>query len=334
MTADAVAEVGAATDRARPLLGPPGEPPPPGPLLAPFATGYCAALAGVAPDALRLDGLALARAGRRQRELLSPDLLIVGDDDTLLPEAFGCPVVPAGAHRWSVGGPPPGLGPRDWEDLEPPDLGGSAAITAAVEAARAASGLGSVCAVPLAAPATLARHVAGGAGPQDGDEDARAALFDTCVIAVVNAVRVVLRAGVEGVVLLEDAAGGPSPVPDPTRLYGPLWRLLDHHGARAPLVVRGGSGDGPPPAQISAVVLADTPAASARDLAGATGSGAPSRLWAAGAAEHAALLAREIEAIPLDAPWVVAPLIPAGTLPERVQGFVAAVLARRERSSR
>jgi hypothetical protein len=205
-----------------------------GPAFVPRPCGFGARLLGIDPAAARTRAADAILAARQERDLLRPDLAIVGGDGTLLPDALGCPVVQTARGGWRVDGPAD-VDPDDWELLELGDAAAHPALAAALQAVAALAREGEV-GVLLTGPITLAERVAGREVTVAGGEDE--GLVDACGIAVCDAAKAALDAGAH-VVLEERRAPSPAEV----ALCSPLLNLLAHHRRPALALIHSGTGD-------------------------------------------------------------------------------------------
>jgi hypothetical protein len=178
----------------------------------PRPCGFGARLLGLDLAAARTEPPDAIVAARQERDLLRPDLTLVGADGTLLPEALGCPVAP-----------------EEWDLLELGEPEGPlAAALAVVEALGREGAVG----VVLTGPVTLAGLVA---GAEDSDDD----LIDICAMAVCDAAKAVLSAG--GHVVLEEQRAIDS---SQLALCSALLNLLAHHRRPALVLIHDDDGVG------------------------------------------------------------------------------------------
>lgn len=267
------------------------------PAFVPRPAGFGAALLGLDAAEVRWEAQPAIRAARHERELLRPDLQLLGADTTLLAEAWGAEPRPAASHAWTVA---PVLAWPDGADSEPPSPERSRAF-ATVLAVVAALAPEAPIAVSLPSPFALACQLTGrapGRGPLD---DGWAEMVDVCALFVADAAKRVLAAGA-GVALVE----GPDEPTDGERmaelldLYRPVLNVLRHY--RHP-----------------ALALVSGPDAAA-ELAGVDAIGA-----VAAPVDGRALLdgsEDSWDAALAGAGDVFAPGIPADASPERVQALV------------
>lgn len=196
------------------------------PAFVPRPCGFGARLLGLDPAAARADAAHAIVATRQERDLLRPDLTLVGAEGTILADALGCPVAP-----------------EDWDLLELGEpVGAFAAALAVIEALGREGAVG----VLLTGPVTLAKLVC---GSEDPSED----LIDVCAMAVCDAAKAVLSAG--GHVVLEERRAVTAAE---LTLCSPLLNVLAHH--REPALVLVHDDDvgalGEPHAAIGATVRA------------------------------------------------------------------------------
>ncbi|EHN12898.1 hypothetical protein PAI11_02030 [Patulibacter medicamentivorans] len=201
-----------------------------GPAFVPRTCDFGARLLGIEPAAARTRAADAIVAARQERDLLRPDLLLLGADGTLLPDALGCPLALTASGGWTVDGDA-GLSPEEWEEVE---LGGADALPAlgtALETVRALAAE-QPTGVLLSGPVTLAAHVAGRRLTlgDDGAEE----LVDACGLVACDAAKAVLDAG--GHVVIEERW---APTDDELELCSPLLNLLAHRGRPALALVHG-----------------------------------------------------------------------------------------------
>lgn len=305
-------------------------------LFIPISQGYGALLERLDYHDARYEVQLIARACRREADLLEPDLLLVGDP-TALGEACGCAVRMVGPYSWEIGRSPLAEHPDGWSDFESGDLRTARPFGSMLETLPM---LQAVVRKPMACvlpgPFTLARYLGGTPflkAFQNGD-DQWESLLDACLLTVTDAVKLALGHGSLGVVFWEDFRHLPAlDLGNLFSAYTTCFNVLKHHARRCLVVTQGFNGAEPAWSRFPMVtgfiyegrLLVDLPHSAENGGLPLKGGGLGVYAWSLAEAEFDAVVCADLSSLVVSPPRIIAPVLPCTALPERVRSLVTTV---------
>lgn len=310
---------------------------PAGPVFIPLSYGFGAFLSRFGAEEVRYDPDRLARAARWECELLSPDLLLINPDPTILAESCGCSIQQVLPYRWQVTKSPLN-DPDCWMDFPVEDPEQSRSFKALIEALpMVVETVKTPVAALLPAPFTLARQLAGASFLQavETNDSAWQDLVDDCMFLITDAVKLLLRQGSCGIAFHEDFSGIRSlSLSRLTEQYGTVFNVLRHHGWRCLYLIRGGSVESVPKLShvdaIAGMILMDKRIREVRkmnrsDADPVLGGSLGDEFWEQEGEAFTAALEEKRNTLADRSPLIFSPQIPASAKPERVQALVKTI---------